>query len=222
MATSNWKKVKVKVKGKMVTRWTDGKTFRLYKPGALYPEGLPNILRGLKGQADAANTRQRERDFGSSSSSSSSSKPPKTPPTNPPNNAASNTVPAGSMNISAAGRKQAEANKEAAKAKRLKAEAAAKAAADKKAAAAKAAADKKALLAKQNSQAPTPSSAAQNLRSGRSPDRAPSKPAATTPKTTRTWLKDNYKSGGPAKEALKVKPKKKRLTNKQRKQGGFH
>ena len=33
MATSKWKQVKVKVKGKMVTRWTDGKTFRLSKPG---------------------------------------------------------------------------------------------------------------------------------------------------------------------------------------------
>ena len=35
MATSKWKQVKVKVKGKMVTRWTDGKTFRLSKPGLI-------------------------------------------------------------------------------------------------------------------------------------------------------------------------------------------
>ena len=55
----------------------------------------------------------------------------------------------------------------------------------------------------------------QNLTQGRSPD----KPA----KKSRTWLADNYKSGGPPKsESLKIKPKKKKLTNKQRKQGGFH
>ena len=55
----------------------------------------------------------------------------------------------------------------------------------------------------------------QNLTQGRSPD----KPA----KKSRTWLADNYKSGGPPKsETLKIKPKKKKLTNKQRKQGGFH
>ena len=58
----------------------------------------------------------------------------------------------------------------------------------------------------------------------------PAKPAATSTKTTpakrkpRTWLADNYKPGGPpkAKESLQIKPKKKKLTNKQRKQGGFH
>jgi hypothetical protein len=182
MAKSTWKQVKVKVKGQMVTRWTDGKTFRKTKPGVLYPEGLPNILRGLKRAADAANARQRERDFGSSSSSSSSSSSKASSSFTASSDSKPRSVPAGSMNISQAGRKQAEANKAAAKSKRLKAEAAAKAAADKKAAAAKAEADRKARLAKQNSNAPsrapapTPSSAAQNLRAGRSPDRSPSKP----------------------------------------------
>ena len=62
---------------------------------------------------------------------------------------------------------------------------------------------------------PATSANAQNLTQGRSPD----KPA----KKSRTWLADNYKSGGPPKsESLKIKPKKKKLTNKQRKQGGFH
>ena len=68
---------------------------------------------------------------------------------------------------------------------------------------------------------PTPatSSNAQNLRQGRSPD----KPA----RKSRTWLADNYKPGGPpkknkTKKSLQIKPKKKKLTNKQRKQGGFH
>ena len=45
----------------------------------------------------------------------------------------------------------------------------------------------------------------------------PAKPAAREP---RTWLKENYKPGGPPKKAMT--PKKKKLTNKQRKQGGFH
>ncbi len=53
----------------------------------------------------------------------------------------------------------------------------------------------------------------------------PKKPAVTTPakpaaRKPRTWLKENYKPGGPPKKA--VTPKKKKLTNKQRKQGGFH
>jgi len=178
MAKSTWKQVKVKVKGQMVTRWTDGKTFRKTKPGVLYPEGLPNILRGLKRAADAANARQRERDFGSSSSSKASSSFTASSDSKP------RSVPAGSMNISRAGQKQAEANKAAAKSKRLKAEAAARAEADRKAAELKAAAIKaeKARLAKQNSnapsrtQAPTSSSSAQNLRAGRSPDRPPSTP----------------------------------------------
>jgi len=68
---------------------------------------------------------------------------------------------------------------------------------------------------------PTPATSAngQNLRQGRSPDKPARKP--------RTWLADNYKPGGPpknneAKKSLQIKPKKKKLTNKQRKQGGFH
>ena len=62
---------------------------------------------------------------------------------------------------------------------------------------------------------PATSANAQNLTQGRSPDKPARKP--------RTWLADNYKSGGPPKsESLKIKPKKKKLTNKQRKQGGFH
>jgi len=60
---------------------------------------------------------------------------------------------------------------------------------------------------------------AQNLKQERSPDNPTRKP--------RTWLADNYKPGGPpktneAKKSLQIKPKKKKLTNKQRKQGGFH
>ena len=35
MATSKWKKVKVKVKGKLVERWTDGKSYRTKKPSGL-------------------------------------------------------------------------------------------------------------------------------------------------------------------------------------------
>lgn len=57
------------------------------------------------------------------------------------------------------------------------------------------------------------------------PPTAPKKPTVTTPAKPaalkpRTWLKENYKPGGPPKKA--VTPKKKKLTNKQRKQGGFH
>lgn len=62
---------------------------------------------------------------------------------------------------------------------------------------------------------PTPTTTRRNVTP--TPPTAPAKPAAREP---RTWLKENYKPGGPPKKA--VTPKKKKLTNKQRKQGGFH
>lgn len=41
MATSKWKKVQIKVNGKMVTRWTNGKSFKLKEP---IGQGLTNAV----------------------------------------------------------------------------------------------------------------------------------------------------------------------------------
>ena len=188
MAKSKWKQVKVKVKGQMVTRWTDGKTFRLKKPTNLESGLRQAATSGLKkGDYNVGRTKQWDGTkyvpvnvVHAGQKATRNGKPVvadgkgnwRTPAPNSisgygakvgtyksgnrtSGTTTSTTVPKGSMNISAAGRKQAEANKAELRAKKRQAEAAAKAAADKKAAAAKAAADRKARLAKQNSNAPS-------------------------------------------------------------------
>ena len=188
MATSKWKKVKIKVQGKMVDRWTDGKSFRLKQPSGLERGLRQAATEGLKkGSYNVGRTKKwdgtkwvKVNVVHAGQKATRNGKPVvadgkgnwRTPAPNSisgygakqgtyktgnrtPAQAASNTVPAGSMNISKAGQKQAAANKAEAKSKLLKAEAAAKAEADRKAAAVKAEADKKARLAKQNSNAPS-------------------------------------------------------------------
>ena len=154
MAKSKWKQVKVKVKGKMVTRWTDGKTFRLKEPSNLEiglrqaaTSGLKkgeynlgrtkqwdgtkyvpvNVVRAgqkatLKGKPVVADGKGNWRTPAPNSISGYGAKVGTYKSGNRTSGTTtSNTVPEGSMNISAAGRKQAEANKAEDKAKREKA-----------------------------------------------------------------------------------------------------
>ena len=156
MATSKWKQVKVKVKGKTVTRWTDGKTFRLSKPGLksglrqAATSGLKkgdynvgrtkqwdgkkyvpvNVTRAgqkatLNGKPVVADGKGNWRTPAPNSISGYGAKVGTYKPGNRTSGskttAPSRTVPKGSMNISAEGRKQAAANRAEAKAKREKA-----------------------------------------------------------------------------------------------------